>query len=145
MCKRIVLFFFLTALPGLYAETAYAQLQPALNPWLQMFDRSRGNGMLDNYNRLVKPQQETYKALQQQGNQLRMQGAQQMQMQNKLKTNMLGATGPLDPNQQLIAPRETPSTMSYPASYRQYLNYYPNGLQQGGVPNYATPSNRRRY
>lgn len=111
-----------------------AQSNPALSPWLSMFNNNRG-GVLSNYHEYVKPRQEMYKAYQEQQQQLNRQGGQQRQLQGEM--NQLLNDG--STNRILNEPRRVKSIGGMQgAGYRQYLHYYQGGLPQGGVPQFAT-------
>ena len=122
-----------------------------------MLDRDRSPGSLDNYNRVVKPQQDMMKAY----------AAQQSQMQSQQKAlqalqngsgggnggsgtgarDLAGATAASPGaagNMLLSPPREIPSTQRNPAGFNQYLHYYPqNSLPRRPVPNFSQVGRRR--
>ncbi|MDR3234120.1 MAG: hypothetical protein LBT46_10745 [Planctomycetaceae bacterium] len=132
----------------LCAGSAAAQLSPPISPWMSMFQRR--TGPLDNYNALVKPQQEALRNYQnqQQDIQRNQQAVQTLQQGGSAGgIDLMGrsSSAPLDPNRSLLqAPREMPSGQSSAAYYNNHLHYYQN-LQQNRVPNFSSPgANRRR-
>ena len=136
------------------SSSVFAQLPPPISPWMGMMDRTRGPGMLDNYTRNVRPQQNALRAY-------AAQQSQQAQMQRELQSlqgggaggGANGGTGPRDfagglqagsKDMVLQPPREIPSTQRNPAGFYQYLHYYPSGaMPRRPVPNYSTVGGRR--
>lgn len=111
-----------------------AQSNPALSPWLSMFNNNRG-GTLSNYHEFVRPRQEIYQAYQNQQRQIQQQNSQQRMMQTEM--NQLLNDGTTD--RILNEPRQTKSIGGMQgAGYRQYMHYYQGGMPRGGVPNFAT-------
>ena len=112
--------------------SAFAQLQPAISPWMGMMDRSRGTGPLGNYLSNVKPQQDMMKAYAGQQSQLQTQQQTLQSLQGRPggggAAGNLGGGGPSgqDNKSVLNPPREIPSSMN-PAGFNQYLHYYPPG------------------
>ncbi|MDR1054064.1 MAG: hypothetical protein LBL39_07800, partial [Planctomycetaceae bacterium] len=101
-----------------------AQTRPAISPWLSLYNNRSGS--LPNYQAFVRPQMDMMKELQDQSDQLKLQGKKQRAFENVLE-----------------APRLRPSLSgSQPAGFRQYLHYY-QGLPQGGVPNFNGGARRR--
>jgi hypothetical protein len=138
LIKKIV-FLFAAALFSIYAANVSGQSSPALSPWLSLFNNNRG-GVLDNYNEFVKPKQDMLRSLQDQGSQIRQQGSQQQALQGSM--NQLLNDGSTD--RVLAEPRLTKSIGGMNgAGFRQYMHYYQNGVQQGGVPNFSQPGRRR--
>lgn len=129
------------------SHSAFAQLQPAISPWMGMMDRSRGTGALGSYLSNVKPQQDMMRAYASQQGQLR---AQQQALQVLRQSNQSGSSSasPLsagggaglpsgDDKKVLNPPREIPSSQN-PASFNQYLHYYPPGsLPRRQVPYFS--------
>ena len=135
--------------PSVYAQT---QLPPAVSPWMGMFDRSRGPGMLDNYNRNVRPQQDMMRAYADQASQLQAQQRtlQSLQTQGGGLGGSIGGTGTRDltggasGNILLAPPRIIPSGMQRnPAGFNQYLNYPSGNMPRRPVPNFSSPGRRR--
>ncbi|MDR0337914.1 MAG: hypothetical protein LBI18_12570 [Planctomycetaceae bacterium] len=125
---------------SVHSGNIYGQSSPALSPWLSLFNNNRG-GVLDNYNEFVKPKQDMFRALQDQGTQLRQQDIRQRTMQSSM--NQLLNDGTTD--RILSEPRQTRSIGGMNgAGFRQYLHYYQGGVQQGGVPNFSQPGSGRR-
>jgi hypothetical protein len=119
ICLIAVTLFFVV----IFTSYSAAQTRPAISPWLSM--NNNRSGSLPNYQAFVRPQMDMLKELQNQSEQLKLQGAKQR-----------------DLNQILEAPRLKQSMSgSQPAGFRQYLHYY-QGLPQGGVPNFS--GGRRR-
>ena len=146
------------------SPVVFAQLPPALSPWLHMSDRPRND--LGNYLGAVKPQQNLMRSAASQANQLQ---SQQQALQNLLQatpnTGGGGATGaknlasstPIAPTSGatnardvLAPPRELPRMQKNPAGFDQYLHYYPPyAMSRRPVPNfsssgYTSTSARRR-
>jgi uncharacterized membrane protein YgcG len=152
LCLLIVVWTVLAA-----SSSSFAQLSPPISPWMGMVDRSREPGMLDNYNRLVKPQQDMLKAYVAQENQLKAQQRALQSMQSGSGSSGGGTTGSRDlsgsgssgggiagGNILLHPPREIPSAQRNPAGFYQYLHYYPaNGLPRQPVPNFSSVGRRR--
>ena len=126
-------------------HSAFAQLPPAISPWMGMMDRSRGSGTLGPYLSNVKPQQDMMKAYAGQQGQLRTQQQALAALQGGLPGSgggprSLGSAGPsgADSKDVLNPPREIPSAPN-PAGFNQYLHYYsPSSLPHRRVP-YFTP------
>jgi hypothetical protein len=142
---KLVLFgLFAAAVPLVTVHSAFAQLPPAISPWMGMFDRNRGNG-LDKYNQYVKPQQDYLKAYAAQQGQIQ---AQQQMLQQAMSGSGNGGGGGSRTlssgggHSFLKAPREIPSGSSGAANFNQYLHYYQGGLPRQPVPNFS--SGRRR-
>jgi len=146
------------------SHSAFAQtgLPPAVSPWMQMLDRSRSGSHLDNYNRLVRPQQDAMRAYADQQSQLQAQQRALSAMQSggsggnigsggantrTLVTPDGGATGrPTGAaNDMLLSPpREIPRTQRNPAMFNQYLHYYPaHALPRRPVPQFSQTGGRR--
>ena len=133
------------------SSSVFAQLSPAISPWMGMFDRNRTPGTLDNYNRLVKPQQNMLKAYAAQANQIQNQQQALQALQDGGGGSASGARNLMDAGSPsgktspfLSPPREIPSTQSNPAGFNQYLHYYPTGsMARRPVPNFSTPGRRR--
>ena len=138
---------------------AQASLPPVVSPWMQMLDRSRSPGQIDNYNRLVKPQQDLMKAYADQQRQLQMQQQMLKSMQSSGSGSNIGSGGAntrnlLAPdggrpssaanNMVLAPPREIPS-QTYPAGFCQYLHYYPpQAMPRRPVPQFSPTGGGRR-
>jgi hypothetical protein len=135
------------------SPSVFAQLSPPIRPWMGMMDRNRDAGTLDNYNRLVKPQQDMMRAYAAQENQLR---AQQRALQAMQGGGVSGGsgTGARDLSASgsgivggkllLAPPREIPSMQRNPAGFDQYLHYYPaNAFPRKPVPNFSSAGRRR--
>jgi hypothetical protein len=137
--KLIFILLCVTVWVSVYSGNIYGQSSPALSPWLSLFNNNRGN-VLDNYNEFVKPKQDMFRALQDQGTQLRQQGMRQQTMQGSM--NQLLNDGSTD--RVLSEPNQTRSIGGMNgAGFRQYLHYYQGGMQQGGVPNFSQPGRQR--
>ena len=132
----VIGFLFIVAAFSLYAEkvSAQATAQPALSPWLSMFNNNRG-GVLSNYHEFVKPRQDMYQAYQNQQQQIRRQDVQQRTIQTEMKQLLNdGSTDRI-----LNEPRRTKSIGGMQgAGFRQYQHYYQGGMPRGGVPQFAT-------
>jgi hypothetical protein len=132
------------------AQTASAQYNPPLSPWLNLYNQNPGQ--LGGYLSNVKPMLDYNKQMQQfqqmQRNQTQM-GQQLQQVMQPGSTGPSrdlmggGVSGGRDTNV-LGEPREIRS-MSGAAGYRTYQHWYPGGLPQGGVPSFSTPRTGRRY
>jgi len=126
---------------------------------MQMLNR-REHGQVDNYNRLVKPQQDLMKAYAAQQSQLQAQQQALKAMQSSPSGGSGSGTGSRDilspgggssggssgatNNLLLSPPREIPSTQRSPATFTQYLHYYPpQSMVRRPVP-YFSPTGGRR-
>jgi hypothetical protein len=136
------------------SDLAVAQLQPAISPWMGMFDRNRGAGSLGPYLSNVRPQQDMRKAYAAQASQLQSQQQALKSLQGggggggsspmDLSGVMGGGSAGTQDKTLLQPPREIPSTQRSPAGFYQYLHYYPsNSLPRRPVPYYSTSGGRR--
>jgi uncharacterized membrane protein YgcG len=128
------------------SHSAFAQLQPAISPWMGMFDRSQNTGTLGPYLSNVRPRQDLARAYAAQQSQMR---AQQQALQalqgggggGSSSRDFAGGGGELSgagANMILGPPREIPRAQRNPAGYYQYLHYYPaGGLPRRSVPNFS--------
>jgi len=152
--KSILCLVVVTLAIPMMSRSVLAQTSPAISPWMQMLNRSREPGQLDNYNRLVKPQQDAMKAYANQQSQLQAQQQALRAMQSGADGSSGGGSGSrnlLTPggspsggsssaanNLLLSPPREIPSTQRNPAVYTQYLHYYPpQSMWRRPVPYYS--------
>ena len=121
------------------------QARPAISPWVMMGSQTRG-GPGSNYLDFVKPRQEMFQAYESQQRQLMQQATTQRTMQQAMQQGVGGTGQALNDGSAdriLAEPKKVRSIGGMQgAGYRQYLHFYPRGLQQGGVPNFATG---RRY
>ena len=138
------------------SSSVFAQLQPAISPWMGMLDRTRAPGSISAYHDNVRPQQQLMKAYASQQSQMQ---AQQQALRALQDGGISGGTGgggvgPRDlaggaspgagGSMILSAPREIPSTQRNPAGFNQYLHYYPSGsLPRRPVPNFSSAGGRR--
>ena len=151
--KLALCLLFITWASQMVSSSVFAQLPPPISPWLGMFDRSRGPGQLDNYNRVVKPQQDLMKAYTAQSNQLQAQQRALLELQSGMSsssgTGVRDLAGSAEPSSGrggmlLSAPREIPSMQRNPAGFNQYLHYYPtNSMPRRTVPNFSQPGRGR--
>lgn len=138
------------------SPSASAQLPPPISPWMGMFDRSRGPGTLDNYNRNVRPQQDMMKAYANQASQIQAQQQVLQALQAQSGGSSGGGMGARDltgttgggssPTRDIVLapPQEIPSAQRNPAGFNQYLHYYPQGsMPRRPVPNFSSPGQRR--
>ena len=113
-------------------SSVFAQLQPAISPWMGMMDRNRGSSTLGPYLSNVKPQQDMMKAYAGQQSQLQTQQQALQSLQGGRPgsggVSLGGGGGPSGQDNKFILnpPREIPSAKS-PAGFNQYLHYYPPG------------------
>jgi hypothetical protein len=132
--------------------SVFAQLPPAMSPWLKLFDEP--SGPLGPYLSNVKPQQELARAQAAQASQLQ---AQQRALQALQQSGSSGGgTGPRELEAGiggggksggiptiLAPPREIPRVQRNPAGFNQYLHYYPpHALTRKPVPNFSSTGRR---
>ena len=139
---------------------AQAMLPSSISPWMQMLDRSRSGSHIDNYNRLVRPQQDAVRASADQMNQLQQQQRALQAMQNSAGGVSSGSGGSgmrnlITPspagqstgasNRMLLSPpREIPRLDRNPATFNQYLHYYPpHAMPRRPVPQFSPTGGRR--
>ncbi len=124
------------------ARSQSTQSRPAISPWLSMFNEN-SNGVLSNYHEYVRPRLELYQAYENQQRQIQQQAVQQRVMEQQIQSGVQATLNDGSAPRILAAPNRVKSIGGMQgAGYRQYLHYYPRGLPQGGVPNFATG---RRY
>ena len=151
------------AIPAM-SRPVFAQgtLPPAISPWMRMLDRSRDGQHLDNYNRLVRPQQEQMRASAEQQRQLQAQQQALRAMQSSgggssggggsMTRDLLAPGGSsvghpssAANNMVLSPPREIPRAQRNPAGFNQYLHYYPpHALPRRPVPQFSPTGGGRR-
>jgi hypothetical protein len=136
-------------------STIFAQLSPPISPWMQMMDRSRTPGQLDNYNRFIRPQQEMMREYAAQASQLQSQQQALQALQNAAGGGTGSGSGVRDlaaPSGSssgaggtllLSPPREIPRAQRNPAGFNQYLHYYPAAsMPRKPVPNFSATGRR---
>jgi hypothetical protein len=106
--------------PSTLASPTYrspALRSPTISPWLDLFRRNEG--VLDNYNQFVRPQQQLRRAMAQQQNEITSQRLRQRRIQSEIGALQRDGRGHM------------PTGVG--GTFQNYLHYYPSYQQGAGA------------